>query len=73
MISEVDERIIVFCNNCPIQLDLGSARKARGRNRMPSGWINAGHDRHYCPHCTKNVTLAAMYAATLQPGTQALL
>jgi len=54
---------VVCCDTCPIRLDLGAASSARLRNRMPSGWINAGLDRHICPNCSPEATIAALTAA----------
>ena len=58
MILENAGRLVVCCNNCPVRLDLGPSNVARARNRTPSGWINAGRDRHFCPRCSPQVTLA---------------
>jgi hypothetical protein len=40
-------------------LDLGPASAARARNRLPSGWLNAGDDKHYCPLCSPRMTMLA--------------
>jgi hypothetical protein len=52
--------LVVCCDNkCPVRLDLGPASAARARNRLPSGWLNAGDDKHYCPLCSPRMTMLA--------------
>jgi hypothetical protein len=68
LVREDDGRLVVHCSNCVVQLDLGPVGKARGRNRMPSGWVNAGSDRHYCPLCAQQVNIAVAFAAAQPAG-----
>ena len=73
MIREVDGRLVVHCNNCPVRLDLGPATTARSRNRAPSGWVSAGGEIHFCPMCASRVSLAKLAAAHAEPGPQPLV
>jgi hypothetical protein len=66
-------RLIVRCNRCPAQLDLGPAHVARARNRTPSGWIKTAGDTHYCPLCSPNVSAAAVFAHAAGVRAQPLL
>lgn len=65
MIAEDADRVIVYCNKCPVRLDLGKIGPVRTRNRMPSGWLNAGGGRHYCPACAPRINFGALLA--MQP------
>lgn len=73
MIREDASRLILSCDRCPAQLDLGIARAVRARNRTPSGWIRAGRDTHYCPICSPNVSVASVFAAAAGMRPQPLL
>jgi hypothetical protein len=53
-----EKRMTIHCDKCPVRLDLGPAQAALNRNRMPSGWLALGDDRHLCPQCS----------ATMAPG-----
>jgi hypothetical protein len=54
-------------------MDLGPAFVVRARNRTPSGWIKTATDTHYCPLCSPNISLAAMYAHAAGHRAQPLL
>ena len=69
MIREIETRLAICCDNCPVQLDLGPSGVARLRNRMPSAWIHAGDGKHYCPRCTPIVTIA-MLTEQAKPDTR---
>lgn len=73
MIREEAGRLIVRCNCCPARLDLGPAHVVRARNRTPSGWVKTAADTHYCPLCSPNVSVAAMFAAAAGVRPQPLL
>jgi hypothetical protein len=70
VIRESGGRLAIGCDNCPAQLDLGPVAVVRRRNRTPSGWINAGNGRHYCPLCVPRVT-TALIAQRARRGTRA--
>jgi len=66
-------RLVIFCDQCPVRLDLGPAEAVRNRNRTPSGWVNIGHDRHCCPRCSPDVTMAMLAQHAAGPRAQSLL
>jgi hypothetical protein len=55
MTDEVDGRLVIHCDRCPVRLDLGPAQVAMARNRRPSGWLEIGPDKHLCPMCAMAV------------------
>ena len=73
MIREDAGRLSVCCDCCPARLDLGIATAARARNRTPSGWIRTSADTHYCPMCSPNIGVAAVYAHAAGVRAQPLL
>jgi hypothetical protein len=73
VIREDVGRLILSCDRCPARLDLGVARAVRARNRTPSGWIRTGHDTHYCPLCSPNVSMGSLFAAAAAMRPQPLL
>ncbi len=73
MLSEEAGRLVVRCDCCPARLDLGPASAVRARNRTPSGWIRTATDTHYCPLCSPEISIAAMYAFNSRHKVQPLL
>lgn len=73
MIREDADRLVLRCDRCPVRLDLGPANAVRARNRTPSGWIKTARDTHYCPLCSPNISVAAMFAASAGARPQPLL
>ena len=73
MIRDEGGRSVIHCDRCPAQLDLGIATAARARNRTPSGWIRTSTDTHYCPMCSPNISIAAVYAHAAGVRAQPLL
>jgi len=73
VIREDAGRLIVRCDRCPAQLDLGNVNAARARNRTPSGWLRTGVDSHCCPICSPNVRITSLFAATAGVRAQPLL
>jgi hypothetical protein len=55
-------RLLLRCNCCPVQLDLGPVNVARAKNRTPSGWLRTGADSHHCPQCWPRINLGALFA-----------
>ena len=45
------ERLIIRCNRCPVQMDLGPAQIAQRRGATPTGWIRITAEEHICPTC----------------------
>ena len=46
------ERLIIHCDRCPIQMDLGPAPIATRRGTTPSGWVKITEKQHLCPSCS---------------------
>lgn len=45
------ERLVIHCDQCPVQMDLGPAPIAQRRGATPSGWIRITEKKHLCPSC----------------------
>jgi hypothetical protein len=56
-------RLIISCDRCPVQMDLGPEKVARARNRAPSGWFRLEGDRHFCPSCAQNISFVSLARA----------
>ena len=56
-------RLIISCDRCPVQMDLGPEEAARARNRTPSGWFRLEADRHFCPACAQNISFVSLARA----------
>jgi hypothetical protein len=56
-------RVILSCDHCPVRMDLGPEQAVRARNRMPSGWVNLGSDRHFCTSCAQNISFVSQARA----------
>jgi hypothetical protein len=55
VIREEEKRSAIYCDLCPVRLDLGPAAVVAAHLRMPSGWIQEAPDRHFCPLCARKV------------------
>jgi hypothetical protein len=62
VIRENAARLVMYCDRCPAQLDLGVANAVKARNRTPSGWIRTGTNTHCCPLCSPSIGVAAIFA-----------
>jgi hypothetical protein len=61
-------RVRLLCDHCPVQIDLGPEPAVRARNRMPSGWVNLGDNRHFCTGCAQTISFVSRTrAAQLGP------
>lgn len=45
------EKIQYVCDSCGIK----SKRIVKGEKYMPSGWVEIGFLRHYCPMCASKI------------------
>lgn len=59
-------RLILVCDRCPVQLDLGPEAAAKARNRTPSGWVNIDGERHFCPSCAQTISFVSAARASQQ-------
>ena len=50
-VAGTPERLIIQCDRCPIQMDLGPAVVAQRRGATPSGWLRVTEQQHLCPSC----------------------
>lgn len=56
------ERLIIHCDRCPIQMDLGPAPIAQRRGTTPSGWVRVTEKDHLCPSCSSKSDVMREFA-----------
>lgn len=56
------ERLIIHCDRCPIQMDLGPAAIAQRRGVNPTGWVHVSDQKHLCPSCASKADVLVEFA-----------
>ena len=69
--ADASGRLVLRCDRCPVRMDLGPEPAVKAKNRMPSGWLNLGEDRHFCPSCAQNISFVSLARAARQGRTLA--